>query len=48
LTGEVIWGNSIMGVKGMYATAILRYNNAILQKSGELFAVSSDYIESSY
>ena len=48
LTGEVIWGNSIMGVKGMYATTILRYNNAVLQKSGELFAVSSDYIESSY
>lgn len=47
-TGEIVWGNSISGVKGMYATTILNYNNAVMQRKGELFAVSSEYVESSY
>lgn len=47
-SGEIVWGKSMTGVKGMYATTILNYNNATLQKRGELFAVSSEYIESSY
>jgi hypothetical protein len=47
-TGEIVWGNSIMGVKGMFATTNFIYQNATLQKRAELFAVSSEYIESSY
>lgn len=47
-TGEIAWGKSMSGVKGMFATTRFIYQNAILQKRGELFAVSSEYIESSY
>ena len=47
-TGEIVWGKSIGGVKGMYATTRLIYKNAQLRKRAELFAVSSEYIESSY
>jgi hypothetical protein len=47
-TGEIVWGKSMTGVKGMFATTRLRYENAVLQKRAELFAVSSEYIESSY
>lgn len=47
-TGEVVWGKSITGVKGMFATTRFVYQNATLQKRAELFAVSSEYIESSY
>jgi hypothetical protein len=47
-TGEIVWGNSISGVRGMYATTTLKYSNATMQKKGELFAVSSEYVESSY
>tara|TARA_R110000868_G_scaffold18433_5_gene81011 strand:- start:63 stop:1589 length:1527 start_codon:yes stop_codon:yes gene_type:complete len=46
--GEIIWGESIMGVKGAYATVKLKYQNQVLQNKAELFAVSSEYIESSY
>ena len=46
--GEVIWGGSIMGVKGAFATVKLKYQNQVLQNKAELFAVSSEYIESSY
>ena len=45
---EVVWGNSMTGVKGTTATVRMRYSNTDLQKSGTLFAVSSDYIDSSY
>jgi hypothetical protein len=45
---EVVWGNSMTGVKGTTATVRMRYSNTELQKSGTLFAVSSDYIDSSY
>jgi hypothetical protein len=47
-SGEIVWGKSMSGVKGMFATTRLRYENAVLQKRAELFAVSSEYIESSY
>ena len=47
-TGEIVWGKSMSGVKGMFATTRLIYPNATLQKRAELFAVSSEYIESSY
>lgn len=45
---EVVWGNSMTGVKGTTATVRMRYSNTNLQNSGTLFAVSSDYIDSSY
>jgi hypothetical protein len=45
---EVVYGNAMTGVKGSYATVRMKYVNAELQKKAELFAVSSDYIESSY
>lgn len=45
---EVVWGNSMTGVKGTTATVRMKYSNTDLQKSGTLFAVSSDYIDSSY
>jgi hypothetical protein len=50
---EVIWGASMAGIKGFYSTAIMTCLNASEQFStttakAELFAVSSDYIESSY
>jgi hypothetical protein len=46
--GEVVWGSSMTGVKGTTATVRMRYSNAELQNSAQLFAVSSDYIDSSY
>jgi hypothetical protein len=46
--GEIIWGGSIMGIKGAFATVKLKYQNQVLQNKAELFAVSSEYIESSY
>ena len=51
--GEVIYGASISGVKGYYATVTIRTDDST-QVSGaggktrELFAVSSEYVESSY
>ena len=45
---EVVWGSSMTGVKGTTATVRMNYSNASLQTSAELFAVSSDYIDSSY
>jgi hypothetical protein len=47
-SGEIIWGNSIMGIKGAFATVKLKYQNQTLQNKAELFAVSSEYVESSY
>jgi hypothetical protein len=45
---EIVWGNSMTGVKGTTATVRMNYSNLAMQKSGTLFAVSSDYIDSSY
>jgi len=45
---EVVWGNSMTGVKGTTATVRMNYSNETLQSSAQLFAVSSDYIDSSY
>jgi hypothetical protein len=52
-TGEVVFGNSMTGVKGYYATVTIRTDNATQVpgaggKVRELFAVSSDYVESAY
>ncbi len=51
-TGEVLWGNSITGIKGFYSTvktsisAITQFDTSAIKK--ELFSVSSDVVESSY
>jgi hypothetical protein len=45
---EIVWGSSMTGVKGTTATVRMNYSNETLQKSAQLFAVSSDYIDSSY
>ena len=51
--GEIIWGASMTGVKGFFTTFKFSLNNASLleingTKKRELFAVSSDTVESSY
>ena len=47
--GEVIFGNSISGVKGFTATAVFSTDNSGgYSNNSELFAVSTNYNESSY
>jgi len=51
--GEVVYGQSMSGVKGYYATVTIRTDNStqvsgLGGKTRELFAVSSEYVESSY
>jgi hypothetical protein len=51
--GEVAFGKAISGVKGYYATVTIRTDDSTQVagnggKTRELFAVSSEYIESSY
>lgn len=45
---EVLWGNAVNGLKGAYATIRMNFSNGDLSKKAELFAVSSEYVESSY
>jgi hypothetical protein len=50
---EVLFGASISGVKGYYSTVTIRTDNStqvpgLGGKTRELFAVSSEYVESSY
>ena len=50
---EVVFGTSMSGVKGYYATVTIRTDNStrvpgLGGKTRELFAVSSEYVESSY
>ena len=47
--GEIVYGNALSGIKGMFATAVFSID-AITNPGGkkELFAVSSTYVESSY
>ena len=47
--GEVIFGNAVTGIKGYFATVKVS-TDSVTDPGGakELFAVSSDYIESSY
>jgi hypothetical protein len=45
--GEILWGASMTGVKGFFSTFKFSLDNSINQKR-ELFAVSSDTVESSY
>ena len=46
--GEVIYGAAISGVKGFFATVKLTATNTATSGTNELFATSTEYIESSY
>ena len=46
--GEVIYGKSISGVKGFFATVDMKATNTVTSGTNELFSVSLDYTESSY
>jgi hypothetical protein len=51
--GEVVFGNKMAGVKGYYSTVTIRTDNStqvagLGGKARELFAVSSEYVESAY
>jgi hypothetical protein len=47
--GEVVYSQSLSGVKGMFATVIFSIDATTdLLGKKELFAVSSTYVESSY
>ena len=47
--GEVIYGNSMTGIKGFFSTVIIKTDSSTnLGGFKELYAVSSEYIESSY
>ena len=54
--GEVVFGNSISGVKGYYSTVTIQTDVSTKENTAsgigglprELFAVSSEYVESSY
>jgi hypothetical protein len=49
--GDVIFGQSISGIKGYYATVSMLMNNNVFgtpNSRAELFAVSLGYVESSY
>lgn len=50
-SGDVVWGQSMTGIKGFYAIANLQINNSIYgspSNKAELFAVSTEYVNSSY
>ena len=46
--GEIVFGNSMTGVKGYIATVTIKSDTTSRINPMELFAVSSDYIESAY
>ena len=46
--GEIVFGNSMTGVKGYVATVTIKSDTISRTGPMELFAVSSDYIESAY
>lgn len=45
--GEVVWGQDNSGIKGFFATVQMSVDNSLGGKK-ELFAVSTNYVESSY
>jgi len=47
-SGEVVFGQSVNGIKGFYATVTLAYNVASNPNRAELYSVSSNYSQSSY
>lgn len=50
--GEVVYGSSISGIKGFFATTTFSTDNATIistnTNTAELYAISSEYVESSY
>lgn len=46
--GDVVYGQSMSGIKGFYAICSFSLNNAQYSTKKELFAVSTDYVNSSY
>ena len=46
--GEVLYGQSISGVKGFFATVTRTASNTSTSGTNELFAISTNYKESSY
>ena len=46
--GEVVYGNSMNGIKGFYSTAKMVFANDTFNQAAELYSVSSNYVESSY
>jgi len=46
--GEIVFGNSMTGVKGYVATVTIKSDTISRTGPMELFAVSSDYVESAY
>jgi len=46
--GEIIYGQSVNGIKGFYATVNLVFENQPTPQYSELFSVSSNYVKSSY
>jgi hypothetical protein len=47
--GEIVYGNSMSGIKGFFSTLTISTDNSTeLGKFKELYAVSSEYVESSY
>ena len=47
--GEIVFGDSMTGIKGYFATVSMSTDNVTdIGGLKELFAASSDYVESSY
>tara|TARA_R110001592_G_scaffold3302_2_gene18350 strand:- start:6196 stop:7635 length:1440 start_codon:yes stop_codon:yes gene_type:complete len=47
--GEILFGQESTGVKGFFSTVVMTLNNTLYPTTkSELFAVSTDYVESSY
>jgi hypothetical protein len=46
--GEVIYGNSMNGIKGFYSTVKMTFVNPSTPQAAELYSVSSNYVMSSY
>jgi hypothetical protein len=46
--GEIIYGSSVNGIKGFYSTLTMIFENPTTPTKAELYAVSSEYVESSY
>ena len=49
VSGEILYGADMSGIKGFYSTVKMKLNNSIYPTTKkELFSVSSDVVESSY
>jgi len=50
--GEILYGQSMSGIKGFYVTAKMSFTNppefSYIPAKAQLFSVSTEYVESSY